>query len=124
MLNELFNNILRDWVEATHEQFTEHPIAKKLRVDLKNEIEKILSEKNINYIIKASAGAGNWANVPWLSMLDPLKTETTQEGIYPVYLFRADGTGIYLSLGFGTTKLVEEFGLVKRRKKLNEFLKK
>ena len=124
MLNELFNDILRNWVEATHEQFTEHPIAIKLRVDLKSEIEKVLSEKNINYIIKASAGAGNWANVPWLSMLDPLKTVTTQEGIYPVYLFRADGTGIYLSLGFGTTKLIEEYGANKAKEEATRISEK
>ena len=105
MLSELFENILKNWIKATGEQFSGHPLAMKLRDDLKNLIQKKLSEQGINYKIKASAGAGNWANVPWLSMLSPDMTQSTQEGIYPVYLFRADGTGLYLSLGFGTTNL-------------------
>jgi len=116
MLNEIFKEILNNWVQATHEQFANHPIAHKLRNDLKELIQKILSSRDIPYKIKASAGTGNWANVPWLSILDPQITASTQEGIYPVYLFRADGTGFYLSLGFGTTNLIHIFGAVQAKR--------
>ena len=110
MLSSIFKEILNGWVQATQEQFNNHPIANKLRRDLKDSVQEILSDRDIEYIVKASPGAGNWASVPWLSILDPRITETTQEGIYPVYLFRADGTGVYLSLGLGTTRLKERFG--------------
>jgi MrcB-like, N-terminal domain/AAA domain (dynein-related subfamily) len=115
MLSELFEDILKNWVNATEEQFSGHPIAMKLRDNLKNIIQKKLSEQGINYNIKASAGAGNWANVPWLSMLSPSMSQSTQEGIYPVYLFRADGSGLYLSLGFGTTNLKKIYGAAKAK---------
>jgi hypothetical protein len=112
MLNVLFKEVLDGWVKATEEQFTDHPLAIMLRHDLKDEIKSILLEEKIEFNVKASAGAGNWANVPWLSILDPGKTNSTQDGLYPVYLFRADGSGFYLSLGFGTTKLKELFGVI------------
>lgn len=123
MLSNLFKEILVGWVQATKEPFTDHPLANKLRKELKDKIQKVLLEREIDYKIKASAGAGNWANVPWLSMLDSNKTESTQEGIYPVYLFRADGSGFYLSLGFGTTKLKELYGASQARVEASKIAK-
>ena len=110
MLRELFSEILNGWVSATHEAFANHPITRKLREDLVQVFRDSLKYRDENYQIKASAGAGNWANVPWLSILNTKITNSTQEGVYPVYLFRADGTGFYLSLGFGATKLKELHG--------------
>ena len=52
-----------------------------------------------------SAGKGNWASVPWISMLDPLETDTTQKGVYIVYLFRGDMSGLYVTLNQGVTEL-------------------
>lgn len=69
-----------------------------IRQELRDAIGSIISENYPNYIILGSAGAGNWANVPWLSILNPLITKSTQDGIYIFYLFRADGAGVYLSL--------------------------
>lgn len=52
-----------------------------------------------------SAGKGNWASVPWISMLDPKETDTTQKGVYIVYLFRGDMSGLYVTLNQGVTEL-------------------
>ena len=57
-----------------------------------------------------SVGAGNWAKVPWISILDSRETSTTQEGVYPVLLFRQDMTGAYIVLGQGVTKPKKELG--------------
>jgi 5-methylcytosine-specific restriction protein B len=51
-----------------------------------------------------SAGAGNWARVPWVAMMDRRETNTTQRGVYPVWLFRQDMTGVYLTLAQGVTE--------------------
>ncbi|WP_065187375.1 MrcB family domain-containing protein [Shewanella woodyi] len=107
----LLTEITRGWPEARNESFTNHPLAKKLKNNLKSTINSIALTGFPTLIIKASAGAGNWANVPWLSLLDPEITTTTQSGVYPVYLFRADGSGLYLSLCFGTTDLQSQYGL-------------
>lgn len=115
-LKQLLTEIASGWVKAKNEKFTGHPIATLLRQDLISSIEKILPSST-NYLIKASAGAGNWADVPWLSVLNPAITESTQSGIYPVYLFRADGGGVYLSLGFGTTDLKKQYGAALAKQK-------
>ena len=60
-----------------------------------------------------SAGKGRWAEVPWLAVLDKRETSSTQEGIYVVYLFRADMSGTYLTLNQGVTEPRDEFGGVK-----------
>lgn len=109
-LKILLKKIAEGWVAAKGEKFTGHPIANLLRQDLTEIIKSTLGRDNLKYLIKSSAGAGNWADVPWLSILNPAITKSPQAGVYPVYLFRADGTGVYLSLGFGTTDLKKKYG--------------
>lgn len=118
-LRQLLIEIAGGWVKAKSEQFTGHPIATLLRQDLIKVIENTLPSST-NYLIKASAGAGNWADVSWLSILNPSITESTQSGIYPVYLFRSDGSGVYLSLGFGTTELKKRYGKTLAKQKAEE----
>jgi len=54
--------------------------------------------------VVASYGKGNWATIPWLSILDRRETTTTQRGIYVVYLFSGEGDGVYLTLAQGVTE--------------------
>lgn len=103
MLRDVLKRILVEWPGATREAFTGHPLAHVVRQEFRDEISSVVAAKYPDHIISGSAGAGNWANVPWLSILNPRITQSTQDGIYPVYLFRADGTGVYLSLNQGTT---------------------
>lgn len=58
-----------------------------------------------NMKVVPSAGKGNWASVPWISLLDPRETDTTQKGVYIVYLFRGDMSGVYATLNQGVTEL-------------------
>jgi hypothetical protein len=51
-----------------------------------------------------SVGQGNWARVPWISLLDIRLTDTTQRGVYIVFLFREDMSGVYLTLSQGVTE--------------------
>ena len=112
------------WVTATGEAFTNHPVAKKIRHEFPETIKKYISNDYPSFKIKSSAGAGNWANVPWLSILDPKITSTTQDGFYPVYLFKADGSGIYLSLIQGITAPSEQLGKKEAEKQAREISKK
>lgn len=54
--------------------------------------------------VKASAGLGNWARVPWVAFLDERETTSTQHGVYPVLLFREDMSGVYLTVAQGVTE--------------------
>src|SRR6266446_4360938 len=51
-----------------------------------------------------SIGQGNWARVPWIAFLDARVTDTTQRGIYGVFLFREDMSGVYLTFNQGVTE--------------------
>lgn len=58
-----------------------------------------------NVMVKWSAGQGNWATIPWIAALDSRETSRTSEGVYVVYLFCADMSGVYLTLNQGTTRV-------------------
>jgi 5-methylcytosine-specific restriction protein B len=57
-----------------------------------------------------SLGAGSWANIPWISLLDERETTSTERGVYIVYLFRQDMSGVYLCLSQGVTDVHKKFG--------------
>ncbi len=61
-------------------------------------------------IARVSFGRGNWAGVPWLAIMDQRETTTTRRGIYCVYLFREDGSGVYLTLNQGVTEPRQRLG--------------
>ena len=70
-MKRLLEEITSSWVAATGEMFTGHPIAQKIRKELPDLIKKYISNDYPSFKIKSSAGAGNWANVAWLSILNP-----------------------------------------------------
>lgn len=109
-LQDCLNKVLSEWPNETQTKFTDNQLANFIRKDFAHTVQTIVHKSDSDLIIKASAGAGNWADVPWLSILNPRITKTTQDGIYPVFLFRSDGTGAYLSLGQGITIPKERLG--------------
>ena len=120
MLKTTIEQILNGWTNATREPFTSHPIANTIRQNLKDEIQKIIRNEYPDFIVVGSAGAGNWANVPWLTILNPKISTSTQDGIYPGYLFRADGSGVYLSLNQGTTNPQKMLGKLEAEKRADK----
>ncbi|WP_391856682.1 MrcB family domain-containing protein [Vibrio cidicii] len=80
-----------------------------LRNDLVRHLEKHLREiesstgKEFDDVyIKPSDGAGAKAEVPWVRFASKLRSPGASKGWYCVYLFRADGKGVYLALGFAS----------------------
>jgi 5-methylcytosine-specific restriction protein B len=65
--------------------------------------------------IKWSVGQGTWAKVPWIAFLDTRETPTTQRGVYCVFLFRQDSSGVYLTLQQGVTDPREKMGATEGR---------
>lgn len=109
-LRNTLAKILSDWPTAKTQQFAKHPMATLFKHDFKQEIERIVKDFDDSYLTVPSVGAGNWADVAWLSILNPAITKTTQDGIYPVYLFQSDGAGVFLSLIQGTTTPTQKLG--------------
>lgn len=60
--------------------------------------------------VRWSFGQGAWARIPWLALLDGRETKATSAGVYVIYLFREDMSGLYLTLNQGVAKLKHELG--------------
>lgn len=105
VLAEVGNNYGR----ATAEPFAGHPVASMIRDQLSAAISKGLRADHSGVIVMGSAGAGNWAEVPWVAVFDPRVTDSATKGYYVVFLFSANKRSVYLSLNQGTTAVVEEF---------------
>ncbi|ABQ28257.1 MrcB family domain-containing protein [Geotalea uraniireducens] len=70
--------------------------------------------------VKYSAGQGNWARVPWIAFLDSRETTTTQKGVYCVYLFRQDMSGVYITFNQGVTELIRQNGRPRAHQELQK----
>ncbi len=124
-LQQLLQEITSSWVVAKSETFAKHRIHESF-LALRNEIDGIVAGLGLEneFLVKQSRGAGNWADVPWVAILDTKETTSTQNGIYPVLLFRADGSGVYLSLNQGTTAPQKELGSVRARQRAADIARK
>ncbi len=78
------------------------PVCARLST-LRNLLEQACEERGLSgFHIDVSWGKGEWNPNPWIAFLDPRITKTTRTGFYPVFLFRSDGSGFYLSIDLGT----------------------
>lgn len=103
-MKEHFQYILNEYPTAYNQTFANHPLGELVRRTIPQAISKIITEKD-RYVVKGSIGQGNWAINPWIAILDILITNTPQSGYYPVFLFKGDMSGFYLSLNQGITDI-------------------
>jgi 5-methylcytosine-specific restriction protein A len=113
-LRESIEKILWEYPLVSNDNFQGHSFASYVRNVVPKSISASLELPEI-YSVKASAGNGSWAKVPWIAIFNKLVTETVQSGFYCVYLFRADFWGVYLSLNQGIADKRNKFGLGKSR---------
>jgi 5-methylcytosine-specific restriction enzyme A len=99
-----------NYTQAKTETFASHPLAGFIRGTAAREVEAGLGENAQGLLVVGSAGAGNWAEVPWVSVFDPVVTDSATRGYYVVYLFHALSPLVHLSLNQGTTAVRDEFG--------------
>jgi 5-methylcytosine-specific restriction enzyme A len=85
-------------------------MAQYIRGAAAQEVQNALRHSDPDLLVEGSAGAGNWAAVPWVAILDRLVTESATREYYVVYLFHVSEPIIHLSLNQGTTSTREEFG--------------
>jgi hypothetical protein len=75
--------------------------------------------------VRASAGQGGWARIPWVALLDSAATNTTRDGLYVIYLFCEDMSGVFLTLNQGVTeptrRLGTAVGLASLRQRARDF---
>jgi 5-methylcytosine-specific restriction protein A len=119
--------ILSNYVRARSQERLEagHPLwrhAKQLGRELEN--SAIVHDRaDIN--VRWSFGQGAWARIPWL---DRRVAKATSAGVYVIYLFREDMSGVYATLNQGITQEKDSLGadaarisIRQRSEKLREF---
>jgi hypothetical protein len=74
---------------------------------LLNARKELLEYVPIGYRVKKSGVAVNLPVIPWISILNPELTTTTQAGLYVVYLYSADMQKLFLSMNQGYTRHAE-----------------
>jgi 5-methylcytosine-specific restriction enzyme A len=78
------------------------PLFELFTESLRDEVARLVDDE-ITYKTQGSAGGGNWAGTSWVGVFDLSVTDSATRGHYVVYLFRADGAAVHLSLNQGTT---------------------
>jgi 5-methylcytosine-specific restriction protein A len=109
-LRESLEKIMFEYPLVSNDNFKGHSFASYVRNVVPKSISASLELPEI-YSVKASAGNGSWAKVPWIAIFNKLVTESVMSGFYCVYLFRADFSGVYLSLNQGIADKRDQFGL-------------
>jgi len=69
-------------------------------------------------LIRGSGGRGVPTDTPWVGVFNPDETSSPQRGVYVVYLFESDLTGVSLSLNQGMEYLRRELGDKRARERL------
>jgi 5-methylcytosine-specific restriction enzyme A len=69
-----------------HRAVRQHPLASFIRDEAAQKVEGALASHR-GLSVKGSAGAGQWAAVPWLSVFDDVVTDSATRGYHVVYLF-------------------------------------
>ena len=101
-------SIMDSYVGARNEAFKAHPMHAMMR-DAVQAMES-LDFIPLGVIVRGSVGQGNWANVPWIALMDTRNTSSTRDGVYVCYLFSEDMSRCYLTLNRGVTRTIEEKG--------------
>lgn len=108
MIRTVLEIIGEGYLEAKQQPFAQHGLAQFIRGDAADTMAAIVDNDDLLYV--GSAGQSKWADVPWLSVLNPEITQNTWRGYYAVYLFAADMTEVSLVLGQAVTQCRHEFG--------------
>jgi len=96
--------------KAKNEPLAGHPLGGLIRHDAAKSVEAALGELAAALLVEVSAGAGNWAAVPWISIFDPAITTSATHGTMWSICSMSHNRFVHLSLNQGTTAVREEFG--------------
>lgn len=107
-INYILNKLMNEYLDAKKAPFGNSPMIEFVTKTVRRLFGNL--EFLNGYLINSSAGKGNWADVPWIAIMDKRITTTALEGVYIVYLMSADCSSIYLTLNQGCTNLKNKIG--------------
>ncbi|MDE6241230.1 MAG: DUF3578 domain-containing protein [Anaeroplasmataceae bacterium] len=100
-MKELFQMVLENYIDNEKKVDSNSKMYDLLIRMLPWKLETFL--KRSDFCIKGSMGKGMKTPYPWVAIMNKSITETTQKGLYIVYLFKRDMSGFYLALSQGIT---------------------
>ncbi|MEL7566239.1 MAG: DUF3578 domain-containing protein [Dehalobacterium sp.] len=112
--------VMDEYLSACNQPFAGHSMGELLRKIIPGYIENLTFINKSRYKVNGSIGQGTWAKNPWIAVLDKNITDTTQNGVYIVYIFSEDMKRCYLTLNQGCTKLKKELGKPGALKKMED----
>lgn len=101
----IFNRIFLEYSDARRETFRSHPLGQFFRREIPEYIYETRIVNRETHLVAASVGQGTWATIPWICIFDRSITDSSQRGVYIVYLLSEDGNTLYLALNQGCTDL-------------------
>ena len=112
MLKNLFQDVLENYIAQGSRVSNISPIYQTLTREIPFAIKSVTPFRK-DLTVKGSMGQGNKTDYPWVSILNRNITSSTMYGLYIVYLFKKDMSGLYLTLAQGITYFENTF---KRKK--------
>jgi hypothetical protein len=95
-LHSILTTILAEYPKAEIEPFGGNPLANFLRHQAADEVQNALGDLGAGLTVDGSAGAGNWAVVPWISVFDP--AITTLEDFFDCHAYQPNRSSIALQI--------------------------
>lgn len=109
MIQQKLETILRRYAQARLEPFGGSHGLCRVFEEVQDEFSHLETLRTRPHLkVKFGVGKGNWARVPWIAFLD--QSVTIQNGVYCVYLFRQDMSGVYITFNQGVTELIKQSG--------------
>lgn len=109
-LSEKFKEFIVNYNSVSRENFANNNIVKIITKEIPNAIIKGIDMDFKKFLVKGSAGNGQPAEIPWVSIFARDITVSATKGLYLVFLVKADFSGMYLSLNQGFTYFKDKYG--------------
>jgi len=100
MLRETLYKIGISYEASKKEPLKDHWLADYIRDDGKQAVETALGPDH-PFKVLSSPGIGNWAQFPWIAVLNPIVTVKASEHYFVVYIFSSRNDSVFLSLNQG-----------------------
>jgi len=107
-MNDLLENTFKSYLKSKRSKFNGNTFANQFRSEFPKVISEIIGDE-VRYKVHGSTGRGKWSDCPWIAITDILITDSIQTGYYLIYIFKADMSGVYLSLNQGTTTILTNY---------------
>ena len=110
-LREHFLTVMNSYLTAKSEPFMGHELGTLMKKTIPEDLQHLpfIGER---YKVEGSVGMRNWTNIPWISIVDQQRTQTTEREEYVRYLFSENMESVYLTIQLGITEPNSETGRV------------